>query len=96
MSLISKNKLDLRKQILLELHQTNKELSYDELVNKLEIKIRKRLTDSMTILRKRMFIDQDDEGVKKVDTTLWASGSKFVCLKGGVWIPINRLIEIVI
>jgi|TARA_B110001454_G_C12688389_1_gene421241 hypothetical protein len=64
MSLISKNKLDLRKQILLELHQTNKELSYDELVNKLEIKIRKRLTDSMTILRKRMFIDQADKGVK--------------------------------
>jgi hypothetical protein len=64
MSLISKNKLDLKKQILLELHQTNGELSYDELVNKLEIKIRKRLTDSMTILRKRMFIEQDDKGVK--------------------------------
>ncbi|MEJ6588819.1 MAG: hypothetical protein QNL43_03355 [Crocinitomicaceae bacterium] len=46
--------------------------------------------------RKVKIVFQDDEGVKKVDTTLWASGSKFVCLKGGVWIPINRLIEIVI
>ena len=46
--------------------------------------------------RKVKIVFQDDEGVKKVDTTLWASGSKFVCLKGGVWITINRLIEIVI
>lgn len=46
--------------------------------------------------RKVKIIFQDDEGVKKVDTTLWASGSKFICLKGGVWIPMNRLIEIVI
>lgn len=64
MSLIIKNNLDLRKQILLELHQSDKELSYDELANKLEIKIRKRLTDSMTILRKKMFVEQNKKGVK--------------------------------
>jgi len=68
MSLISKNHLDLRKQILLELYQSDKELSYDELVGKLEIKIRKRLTDSMTILRKRMFIDQTENKVKISNT----------------------------
>ena len=37
---------------------------------------------------------QDDTGPKKVETTIWAAGTKFICLKGGVWIPISRLIEI--
>lgn len=37
---------------------------------------------------------KDDESVKRVDTTIWAAGTKFICLKGGVWIPISRLIEI--
>jgi hypothetical protein len=37
---------------------------------------------------------QDDTSVKKVETTIWAAGTKFICLKGGVWIPISRLLEI--
>lgn len=37
---------------------------------------------------------KDDESVKRVDTTIWAAGTKFICLKGGVWIPISRIIEI--
>jgi len=40
------------------------ELSYDELSLKLEIKVRKRLTDSMTILRKNMWVSQTKNGVK--------------------------------
>ncbi|MCF8407353.1 MAG: hypothetical protein K9G36_00155 [Crocinitomicaceae bacterium] len=36
----------------------------------------------------------DDTNLKKVETTIWAAGSKFICLKGGVWIPISRLVEI--
>jgi len=39
-------------------------------------------------------IFQDDDGLKRVDTTIWAAGTKFVCLKGGVWIPIERILEI--
>ncbi len=39
-------------------------------------------------------IFMDDQGLKRVDTTIWASGAKYICLKGGVWIPINRLVEI--
>lgn len=54
----------LRKDILLTLYEANRQLSYDELVNILEIKVRKRLTDSMTILRKKMLISQTDDGVK--------------------------------
>lgn len=39
-------------------------------------------------------IFQDDAGLKRVDTTIWAAGMKFICLKGGVWIPIARIVEI--
>lgn len=39
---------------------------------------------------------RDDEGLKKVQTTIWSAGSKFICLKGGVWIPIERIVEIII
>jgi len=37
---------------------------------------------------------EDDEGLKRVDTTIWASGAKYICLKGGMWLPINRIVEI--
>lgn len=39
-------------------------------------------------------IFKDDSGLKRVDTTLWAAGGRFVCLKGGVWLPISRILEI--
>ena len=62
--------------------------------------LRKQI-DKATILgnthrRKVSIVFQDDIGMKRVDTTIWASGSKFVCLKGGVWIPINGLKEILV
>jgi hypothetical protein len=37
---------------------------------------------------------RDDLGVKRVDTTIWAHGAKYICLKGGVWLSIDRIIEI--
>lgn len=36
----------------------------------------------------------DDLGLKRVDTTIWACGDKYICLKGGVWLPISRIVEI--
>jgi hypothetical protein len=36
-----------------------------------------------------------DSGLKRVDTTIWAVGTKFICLKGGVWIPIPRIVEVI-
>jgi hypothetical protein len=36
----------------------------------------------------------DDEGPKRIETTIWATGSKYICLKGGVWLPINRIVEV--
>jgi hypothetical protein len=55
--------------------------------------------DNATILgnahrSKVSIIFQDDLGLKRVDTTIWAAGTKFICLKGGVWIPIDRILEI--
>lgn len=37
---------------------------------------------------------EDDEGLKCVNTTIWSYGAKFICLKGGVWLSINRIVEI--
>lgn len=37
---------------------------------------------------------KDDQGLKRVDTTIWANGAKYICLKGGVWIPIDRIVEV--
>ena len=37
---------------------------------------------------------EDDNGPKRVDTTIWAHGARFICLKGGVWLPIANIIEI--
>jgi len=36
----------------------------------------------------------DDYGLKRVETTIWANGEKFISLKGGVWLPIARIISI--
>lgn len=35
-----------------------------------------------------------DSGLKSVQTTIWATGNKFICLKGGVWIPISKIVDI--
>lgn len=37
---------------------------------------------------------QDDNGPKRVDTTIWAYGAKYICLKGGMWLPIDHIVEI--
>jgi hypothetical protein len=39
-------------------------------------------------------IFRDDEGYKRVETTIWASGGKYICLKGGVWLPISRIADV--
>jgi len=36
----------------------------------------------------------DNDGMKRVNTTIWAYGSKYICLKGGIWIPIDHIVEI--
>ena len=36
----------------------------------------------------------DDDGPKKIETTVWAVGAKFICLKGGLWLPISKIEDI--
>jgi len=35
-----------------------------------------------------------DSGFKTVQTTIWATGTKFICLKGGLWLPISKIVDI--
>lgn len=37
---------------------------------------------------------QSDEGIKEVRTTIWATTSKYIVLKKGVFIPIRQIIKI--
>lgn len=41
-------------------------------------------------------IFEDDEGLKRVDTTIWSTGAKYICLKGGVWLPIDRIYQVIL
>lgn len=45
---------------------------------------------------KVVIVFEDDQGVKQVETTIWATGLKYICLKGGVWLPISSIHRIVI
>lgn len=40
-------------------------------------------------------IFEDDQGLKRVDTTIWSTGAKYICLKGGVWLPIDRIYQVI-
>lgn len=39
-------------------------------------------------------IFQDDQGLKRINTTIWATGAKYICLKGGMWLPIDHIVEL--
>lgn len=41
-------------------------------------------------------IFEDDEGIKRVETTIWATGLAYICLKGGIWLPISRIHDVII
>lgn len=36
----------------------------------------------------------DTEGLKKIETTIWATGEKNIVLKHGITIPIKRIVDI--
>lgn len=36
----------------------------------------------------------DDQGLKVVETTIWATGEKNIVLKHGMTIPIHRIVEV--
>lgn len=75
------------------------ELSFKEIiVVKQHPDLLRQIEDATTLGNtyhsKVSIIFRDDVSTKRVDTTIWAAGTKFICLKGGVWIPIERILEI--
>lgn len=64
-----------------------------------EIKTRRRELERATTLGnvehgKIKITFEDREGLKRVETTIWATTEKNIVLKGGVFIPIHRIHEI--
>jgi uncharacterized protein (UPF0248 family) len=74
----------------LSFHDKSPILQHADLVSQIETAVRLGNAHHSKV----SIIFQDDSGLKRVDTTLWANGAKFICLKGGVWIPIARILEI--
>ena len=61
---------------------------------KLHSKLKEATTLGNLHREKCSIVFQDNEGLKKVETTIWATGAKYICLKGGVWLPIARIKEL--
>ncbi|MFM7595947.1 MAG: hypothetical protein ACKO4Y_07205 [Flavobacteriales bacterium] len=64
-----------------------------------EVNLRQKLHKAMVLGNthrgKVTIVFCDDEGLKKVNTTIWAKGEQFITLKGGVWIPISKIVDII-
>lgn len=60
--------------------------------------LQKKLEDATKLgntSKVKFYIDfYADSGLKTVQTTVWATGKKFICLKGGLWIPISKIVDI--
>lgn len=39
-------------------------------------------------------IFKDSEGIKAVETTIWSTGKHYICLKGGMWLPIRNIVDV--
>jgi len=63
-----------------------------------KIILRKKLEQATTLgnieHNKIKIFFKDREGLKKVETTIWATGEKNIILKQGITIPINRIVDI--
>ena len=80
-------KLSFPKQSIVE---TKKQLDL------LKRKLRRSMILGNVHRTKMRIIFQDDDGVKEVQTTIWAVGDKNIVLKRGVIIPIHRLVDVVL
>ncbi len=72
----------------------------DVLIDIEEIKRRRIELERSTVLgnieQQKVFIYfEDEQGLKKVETTIWATTEKNIALKSGVHIPIHRIHKIV-
>lgn len=87
-----KKAIFIDKENVKDLRFPNKEV----LTDKKDIIKRRLMLERATALgnidkQKFRILFEDDEGLKYVETTIWATTEKRICLKGGVCIPINRI-----
>lgn len=76
-----------------------KDLSFREPVTiKQDPELRRRLDEATRLGNgyhtKVGIIFHDDQGLKRINTTIWATGTKYICLKGGMWLPIDHIVEL--
>ncbi len=69
-------------------------LSNKEMVTERRIELDRATTLGNIENIKFKIVFEDSEGVKEVETTIWATTDKRVILKKGAVIPINRIISI--
>jgi hypothetical protein len=60
----------------------------------LTMKLQKAQTLGNIHHNKIKILFKDDKGLKEVNTTVWAVGEDYVVLKKGVFIPINRIVDL--
>lgn len=87
----------IEKELIPKLHFKD-DLQQEEIEIEEQLELKNKLIEATRLgnsYRGKMRIEFfDDIGLKAVETTIWAAGSKFICLKGGVWIPISRIKKI--
>lgn len=88
------------KPILIEKEEVRQLSFKNKTEKKIDSEILKKLEEATllgnSIHHKVHIIFEDDECLKEIYTTVWATGTQFICIKGGMWIPINRIIDIAI
>ncbi len=87
----------IEKESIPSLHFPNEpvEKSNDQLLI-LKKKLRRSMILGNIHRTKMRIIFEDEDGVKEVQTTIWAVGDRNIVLKRGIIIPIHRLIDVIL
>ena len=87
--------LHVSKESIASLHFPSNEVLDSELAIKNRHKDLERATTLGNIEHSKIkIVFEDSEGLKQVETTIWATTDRFIVLKGGRYIPINSIIEV--
>lgn len=87
--------LHVSKESIASLHFPSNEVLDSELAIKNRHKDLERATTLGNIEHSKIkIVFEDSEGLKQVETTIWATTDKRIILKGGVVIPIHRIHEV--
>ena len=89
------NVLQIEKETVHCLHFPNHEVLETVEAKKIRNSVLNRASVLGNIDRTKMFIIfKDNEGLKKVHTTVWGVTEKYVILKGASLIPLHRIVKV--